>query len=96
MLRFKIKWELETGEKYEEWTIPLELALAEKDLFNGKSVLRVLREDESPSTTFLLFLAHKIQTRVTKKPIAYDVFTKQVVDVQMAEFGEPNFTKQEA
>ena len=32
MLKLKLRWELETGEVYEEWTRPNELAQAEKEL----------------------------------------------------------------
>jgi hypothetical protein len=64
MLKLKLLWELETGEKFEEWTRPIELSLAEKELYSGKSIVKILIEESTPSNTLLLFLAHKIQQRV--------------------------------
>jgi hypothetical protein len=34
MLKLKLTWEMETGEKFEEWTRPIELSLAEKELYS--------------------------------------------------------------
>jgi hypothetical protein len=42
MLKLKLTWEMETGEKFEEWTRPIELSLAEKELYNGKSIVKIL------------------------------------------------------
>ena len=67
MLKLKLAWELETGERFEDWTIPIELSLAEKEFYQGKSIVSVLQQEGLPSATLQLFLAHKIQQRVTKK-----------------------------
>ena len=45
MLKLKLAWELETGERFEDWTIPVELSLAEKELYAGKSVIKILTEE---------------------------------------------------
>ena len=54
MLKLQIAWTLDTGETYEEWTIPFELALAEKEIYNGKPITTALRDAESPSNNLLL------------------------------------------
>ena len=95
MIKIRIQWELETGEKFDEWTRPVELAQAEKELFDGKSILKVLREEGSSSSSDCLFLAHKIQQRVTNKIEAFDVWKKKVLDIAATEFENPNFTKPE-
>jgi hypothetical protein len=40
MLKLQISWELETGEKFDEWTRPIELAMAEKELYNNSLVTK--------------------------------------------------------
>jgi hypothetical protein len=95
MLKLQIAWTLDTGETYEEWTIPFELALAEKEIYNGKPITTALRDAESPSNNLLLFLAHKIQKRVTQKPVlAFDVWATKVTDVQFKDLDHPKVTGQ--
>lgn len=90
MLKLRIKWELEDGSVYEEWTRPIELSMAERELFGGKSVIAVLRDESAPSNNFMLFLAHKIQQRLSDKPIGnYDQWAKKVVEVSISEFDVP-------
>jgi len=96
MLKLKIAWTLETGEQYEEWTIPFELALAEKEIFNGKPITTALRDAESPSNNLLLFLAHKIQKRKSEKPIpVFDVWATKVTDIQFKDLDHPKVTGQD-
>ena len=96
MLKLKLTWELETGEKFEEWTRPIELSLAEKELYSGKSIIKILTEESSPSNTLLLFLSHKIQQRVTKKVESFDTWKSKVTDIAAVDFETANFTKPEA
>jgi formate dehydrogenase maturation protein FdhE len=96
MLKLKIHWELETGEVYEEWTRPNELAQAEKELYNNKSIIKILTDESSPSNNFLLFLAHKIQQRVTKKIENIESWKSKVTDIAAVDFETANFTKPEA
>jgi hypothetical protein len=97
MLKLKISWELEDGSKFEEWTRPTELAMAERELFNGKSIIAVLRDDSSPSNQFLLFIAHKIHQRVSEKPVGnFDQWQKKVIEVGMPEFDLPKGSTPEA
>lgn len=88
MLKLKIKWEYETGEVFDEWTRPFELAWAEKDLFKGEALVKVLQVQQTPSHELLLFLAHKIASRVDK-PQQFDKWQKSVVDVQLSDFDFP-------
>lgn len=93
MLKLKLLWELETGERFEEWTRPIELSLAEKELYNGKSIIKILTEESSPSNTLLLFLSHKIQQRTTGKIENFDNWKSKVVNVAAVDFETANFTK---
>lgn len=95
MLKLKIHWELETGEVYEEWTRPNELAQAEKELYSNRSIIKILSE-ESASNQLLLFLGHKIQQRVTKKNESIDTWKPKVTDIAAVDFETANFTKPEA
>ena len=95
MLKLKLTWELETGEKFEEWTRPIELSLAEKELYNNKSIVKILIEESTPSNTLLLFLGHKIQQRVTKKVENFEIWKTKVVDIAASDFETANFTKPE-
>ena len=84
---------METGEKFEEWTRPIELSLAEKELYSGKSIVKILMDDSTPSNTLLLFVAHKIQQRITKKVENFDTWKTKVVDIAASDFETANFTK---
>lgn len=95
MLKLKLAWELETGERFEDWTYPIELSLAEKELYNNKSIIKILQEETMPSNTLLLFLAHKIQQRVTKKVENFEVWKSKVTDIAAVDFETGNFIKPE-
>lgn len=95
MLKLKLAWELETGERYEDWTYPVELSLAEKEIYGGKALVKILTEESIPSSTLLLFLAHKIQQRITKKNENFDVWKTKVKDIAAVDFETGNFTKPE-
>ena len=95
MLKLKLTWELETGEKFDEWTRPIELSLAEKELYNGKSIVKILIDESTPSNTLLLLLAHKIQQRVTKKIENFETWKSKVTDIAASDLETANFTKPE-
>ena len=95
MLKLKLLWELETGEKFEEWTRPVELSLAEKELYSGKSIVKILIEESTPSNSLLLFLGHKMQQRVTKKVESFDSWKTKVISIAATDFETANFTKPE-
>ena len=46
-----------------------------------------------PSNTLLLFLAHKIQQRVTGKVENFEAWKKQVTTIAAVDFETANFTK---
>ena len=93
MLKLQISWELETGEKFDEWTRPIELAMAEKELYNSKSIVKVLMDESTPSNSLLLFLGHKMQQRVTKKVESFDSWKTKVISIAATDFETANFTK---
>ena len=95
MLKLKLLWELETGERFEEWTRPIELSLAEKELYSGKSIVNILIDESTPSNTLLFFLAHKIQQSVTKKIENFDTWKSKVPDIADSDFETAKFTKPE-
>ena len=95
MLKLQLSWELETGEKFEEWTRPIELSLAEKELYNSKSIIKILIDESTPSNTLLLFLAHKMQQRVTKKVENFETWKSKVTNIAASDFETANFTKPE-
>jgi hypothetical protein len=87
MLKLKIKWEMEDGAKFEEWTRPIEMAMAERELYNGKSIVSVLKTDEVPSNNLIMYLAHRIHQRLSEKPVGnLEQWSKKVVDLAMPEF----------
>lgn len=90
MLKLKLTWEMEDGSKFEEWTRPIEMASAERELYQGKSIIRILREEETPSENLLLYLAHRIHQRLSDKPVGnFDQWSKKVVEIGMPEFDLP-------
>jgi len=95
MLKLKIHWELETGEVYEEWTRPYELAQAEKELFNNRPIIKILSEEGGASNQLCLFLGHKIQQRITKKIENVETWKTKVTDIAAVDFETANFTKPE-
>ena len=95
MLKLKLAWELETGERFEDWTIPVELSLAEKEFYQGKSIVSVLQQEGLPSATLQLFLAHKIQQRVTKKVENFETWKTKVTNIATIDFETGNFIKPE-
>lgn len=96
MLKLKLAWELETGERFEEWTRPVELSLAETELYKGKGIIKILTEEDVPSTSLLLFLAHKMQQRITTKIENFETWKKTVTSIATVSFETANFTKPEA
>jgi hypothetical protein len=95
MLKLNIKWEYETGEVFEDWTRPFEVAAAEQSLYKGTSIIKVLGDQDLPSSELLLFLAHKIANRIDQ-PQNYEKFSKRVVDVQMVGYQFPKAFEPEA
>ena len=88
---------MEDGSKFEEWTRPIELANAEKDLYGGKSIIVTLRDEQSPSNNLIMYLAHKIHQRISDKPVGnFDQWSKKIIEVGMPEFDLPKGSSPEA
>jgi hypothetical protein len=97
MLNLKLAWEMEDGSTFEEWARPIELSLAERELYNGKSIVKVIRDDESTSNHLLLWLAHKIHKRKSDRPIGtFDEWAKKVVKCTIEDFEIPKVHSPEA
>jgi hypothetical protein len=97
MIKLKLTWEMEDGSKFEEWTRPIELANAEKDLYGGKSIIAVLRDEQSTSQTLTMYLAHKIHQRISDKPVGnLEQWSKKIIEVGMPEFELPKDSNPEA
>lgn len=88
MLKLKLKWEYETGEVFEDWTRPFEIAMAESQIYKGKSIISILGEESVPSNELLLFLGHKIATRI-EQPQNFDKWQKRVVSIEMSGYEFP-------
>jgi hypothetical protein len=97
MLNLKLGWEMEDGSTFQEWALPIELSMAERELYNGRSLTKVIRDDESASNHLLLWLAHKIHKRKTDKPIGtFDEWAKKVVKCGIEDFDVPKVPTPEA
>ncbi len=95
MLKLKIKWELESGESFEEWTIPYEIAEVEKEFFNGKPAIQSFIELGEASYSILFFLAYRIQKRISDKPIpAFNLWVTKVTGIERTDFDHPKLSKQ--
>lgn len=94
MLKLKLSWQFENEETFEGWTTPYELAQVEKELLKGGSVIKYLRDEQVPSSEFMLLLAYKMHSRITGKPTSnFDSWAKKVMDVKLEDFTFPNFTE---
>jgi hypothetical protein len=97
MIKLKLTWEMEDGSKFEEWTRPIELANAERDLYGGKSIIAILRDEQSTSQGLMMYLAHKIHQRISDKPIGnLEQWSKKIIEIGMPEFDLPKGSSPEA
>ena len=72
----------------------LNFHLQKKNFITVSQLLKYLLT-KAPSNTLLLFLAHKIQQRVTKKVENFDIWKSKVTDIAASDFETANFTKPE-
>ncbi len=76
------------------------LDIDEQNIQDGIDAISLVKfpaiEESTPSNTLLLFLAHKIQQRVTKKVESFDSWKSKVTDITASDFETANFTKPEA
>lgn len=95
MLKLRVQWKLETGEEFNEWTKPIELSLVETEFYKNQPLVTILRAEGQVSNVVALFLAHKMQQRITKKVENFDNWKTKVTDIAVTEFETANFTKPE-
>ena len=91
----KLEWTLENGKTFEEWTIPWEIAVAEKE--TSTSFLKQFKEELPPSLEQQFWLAYQIQRRISDKPVGkIEDWRSQVVHINAKDFETTNFTQPEA
>ena len=90
----KLEWTLENGKTFEEWTIPWEIAVAEKE--TSTSFLKQFKEELPPSLEQQFWLAYQIQRRISDKPVGkFEDWRSQVVHINAKDFETTNFTQPE-
>lgn len=90
----KLEWTLENGKTFEEWTIPWEIAVAEKE--TSTSFLKQFKEELPPSLEQQFWLAYQIQKRISDKPVGkFEDWRSQVVHINAKDFETTNFTQPE-
>ena len=94
MLKMKLEWTLINGKTYEEWTIPWEIAVAEKE--TSTSFIKQFKEELPPSLEQQFWLAYQIQRRVSDKPVGkFEDWRSQIVHINAKDFETTNFTQPE-
>jgi hypothetical protein len=59
MFKIQIEWKLADGKSFEEWTIPWEIAQAEKE--TGTTFLELFKRELPPSIEQQFWLAYQMQ-----------------------------------
>lgn len=95
MFKIKLEWTLTDGKQYEEWTIPWEIAMAEKE--TGIAFIKQFKDGLPPSLEQQFWLAYQIQKRLDVKPVGkFEDWRSKVVHINAKDFETTNFTKPEA
>lgn len=95
MFKIKLEWNMTDGKSYEEWTIPWEIAQAEKE--TGISFIKQFKEGLPPSLEHQFWLAYQIQKRINDRPIGkFEDWRSKVVHINAKDFETTNFTQPEA
>ena len=90
----KLEWTLENGKTFEEWTIPWEIAVAEKE--TSTSFLKQFKEELPPSLEQQFWLAYQMQKRLSDKPVGkFEDWRSQVIHINAKDFETTNFTQPE-
>ena len=94
MFKMKLEWTLENGKTFEEWTIPWEIAVAEKE--TSTSFLKQFKEELPPSLEQQFWLAYQMQKRLSDKPVGkFEDLRSQVIHINAKDFETTNFTQPE-
>jgi hypothetical protein len=95
MFKIQIEWTLANGKSYEEWTIPWEIAQAEKE--TKTTFLELFKRELPPSIEQQFWLAYQMQKRISDKPVGkFEDWRSQVVHINSKDFATTNFTQPEA
>jgi mRNA deadenylase 3'-5' endonuclease subunit Ccr4 len=94
MFKVKMEWELTNGQKYESWTIPWEIAQAEKD--TGQTLFSVIKNEQPPTLDQQFRLCYQMQKRLDDKPVGtFENWRQNVVHIFARDFEATNFTQPE-
>ena len=94
MFKIQIEWTLANGKSYEEWTIPWEIAQAEKE--TETTFLELFKRELPPSIEQQFWLAYQMQKRISDKPVGkFEDWRSQVIHINAKDFETTNFTQPE-
>jgi len=95
MFKIKMEWELNNGKKFSEWTIPWDIAYAEKE--TGETLYSIIIKEAPPTLEQQFHMAYNIQRRITDKPVgSFENWKSSVVHILSKDFQTTNFTNPEA
>ena len=89
-----MEWE-HNGNKFEEWTVPWDIAEAE--IQTGTTFMERAMQDKPPTLEQFFWVAYSIQKRISTKPVGkFEDWRQGVVHVIGKNTGATNFTQPEA
>ena len=95
MFKIQMEWTLANGKSYEEWSIPWEIAQAEKE--TNSLFLEQFKKQLPPSLEQQFWIAYQIQKRVSDRPVGrFEDWRSSVVHINAKDFDTTNFTQPEA
>lgn len=90
-----MEWELVNGKKFTAWTIPWEIAQAEKEV--GTTIFETIKNEQPPTLEHQFYLCWQMQKRLDDKPVGkFEDWRTSVVHIFAKDFSQTNFTKPEA
>lgn len=94
MFKIKLEWKLQDGRQFEEWSIPWEIAQAEKE--TGSTFLEQFKKELPPTLEQQFRIAYQIQRRVSDKPVGkFEDWRGNVVHINAKDFETTGFTQPE-
>lgn len=89
-----MEWTLQDGRQFEEWSIPWEIAQAEKE--SGETLMEHFKKNNLPSLEQQFRIAYQIQGRISDKPTGkFENWRQNVVHINAKDFETTGFTKPE-
>jgi hypothetical protein len=93
MIKMKLEWE-HNGKKFEEWTLPWDIAEAEA--ITETQVVERLGKRLPPTLAQLFHIAYSIQKRISDKPVGkFEDWRTGVVHITSNSYDATNFTQPE-